>query len=172
MDRQGFREFQRAFHLPDREVEEALPIAERFDEYLSGRTPDTATAWTFSRMLIKERKNTLKNYLALFRYCSFLKSSEMRVAFLELVDGGEVSSSLYRKVGKAFGVQIRNEVFKGIGVAPYGTPSPKKPAYLNPVIDCLEETVGTDACRELLSAGLRYLPATVPGRPKEVPHRR
>ncbi len=82
----------------------------------------------------------------------------MFVALVELVDGGEVDENLYRKVAEDFGIEVRDEVFKGIGVAPYGTPSPEKPAYLHPVIARLEARVGEAACNEFLSASLRDLP--------------
>jgi hypothetical protein len=75
-----------------------------------------------------------------------------------LVDGGEVAGNLYRKVGKQLGKQLRDEVFAGIGVAPYGTPTPEKPAYLQPVIERLEAKIGKPACADFLSTGLRDLP--------------
>ena len=43
-------------------------------------------------------------------------------------------------------------------IAPYGTPTPEKPAYLQPVITRLEARVGKPACAEFLSASLRDLP--------------
>jgi hypothetical protein len=160
MNKQGFRVWLQGLRVPEKQIEDTVNISERFDNFLGepGNTPSAANAWAFSRVLIKEKKNTFKNYLALFRYCNFIKNNEMLVAFLELIDGGEVNARLYRKVAKTFGDEIRDSIFKGIGVAPYGTPSPDKPAYLNPVIDRLEKAVGTDACKEFLSAGLRDLP--------------
>ena len=96
--------------------------------------------------------------MALIRYCRFIKNNTLFVALLELVDGGEVGDNLYRRVGESFGAGIRDEIFAGIGVAPYGTPSPDKPAYLHPVIERLEARLGKDACNEFLSASLRHLP--------------
>lgn len=160
MDKQGFRNMLQSLELNEEQIEAAITIAERFEAYVNepGRIPSADTAWAFSQLLIKEGNNTEDNYIALIRYCRFIKNNDMFVALLELIDGGEVSDNLYRRVGERFGIEIREEVFTGIGVAPYGTPSPDKPAYMHPVIERLEARVGDDACNEFLSASLRDLP--------------
>ena len=137
-----------------------LDLAGRFEAYVHepGRRPSADTAWAFSRLLIEEGNNSEDNYISLIRYCRFIKDDEMFVALLELVDGGEVAENLYRMVGEKFSAATRDEVFEGIGVAPYGLPTPDKPAYLQPVIKRLEARVGKEACAEFLSASLRDLP--------------
>jgi hypothetical protein len=158
MDKQGFQKMLQARKLTEAQITASIAIAERFMQYLSDKTFTGENAWDFSNELIKVGNNTRENYLALARYCLFIKNTTMYVAFLELVDGGEVGENLYRKVSEAFGNEIREEVFAGIGVAPYGTPTPEKPAYLHPVIERLESKVGEQACREFLSDCLRDLP--------------
>ena len=160
MDQQGFRNMLLARGLNDAQIDASLKIAERFDAYLHepGRCPSEDTAWAFSKQLIEDGDNTEENYIALVRYCHFLKENELFVAFLELVDGGEVAGNLYGRLGERFGDEIRDEVYAGIGIAPYGIPTPEKPAYLHPVILNLERQVGKRACSEFLSASLRDLP--------------
>jgi hypothetical protein len=160
MDKQGFRSKLHSFKLNEEQIEVSMALAERFHAYVNepGRIPSADTAWAFSRLLIEEGNNTEDNYIALIRYCRFIKNNEMFIALLELVDGGEVGDNLYRRVGERFGTAIRDEVFNGIGVAPYGIPSPEKPAYLQPVIERLEARVGNAACSEFLSLSLRDLP--------------
>jgi hypothetical protein len=160
MAEQSFRETLQSLGLNEGQVEASIALARRFVAFLHqpGRVPSGEAAWAFSRLLIGEGRNTEANCMALVRYCRFIGDNEMLVAFLELVDGGEVGDNLYRMVGERFGEAIQDEVFVGIGVAPYGTPSPEKPAYLQPAIQRLERRVGIDVCREFLSAGLRDLP--------------
>ncbi len=160
MPEQTFRELLTGLGLNAQEIEASFKIAEEFASFVGdgGRPRSAETAWTFSRLLMAQGRNTEANYLALVRYCRFTKAHELSAAFIELVDGGEVGDNLYRMVGERFGSAIRDEVFDGIGVAPYGTPSPEKPGYLQPVIRRLEQRVGTDACRQLLSSSLRDLP--------------
>ena len=160
MDRQGFRTLLQTRKLNEEQVEASISIAERFKAFIneSGRVPSAGTAWEFSRLLIKEASNTEENYIALVRYCLFIKDQAMYVALLELVDGGEVGDNLYRQVAERFGRDLRDEVFAGIGIAPFGTPTPDKPSYLHPVIFRLEAIVGEKACRDFLSNCLRDLP--------------
>jgi len=160
MDKQGFRDLLQTRHLDEDQVGVSIAMAERFEAYLNepGRMPSAEIAGAFSQRLVEEGNNTRDNYLALIRYCYFIRNNEMYVAFLELVDGGEVGENLYRGVGERFGVEIRDEVFTGIGVAPYGTPNTEKPATLHPVINRLERRVGKEAVLELLSPSLRDLP--------------
>jgi hypothetical protein len=160
MDKQGFRIFLQKYKLNEEQIKKWITIADRFEAYIHGpgRIPSADTAWAFSRLLIEEGNNTEDNYIGLIRYCRFIENDEMFVALLELVDGGEVGENLFRMTGEKFGAGIRDEVFKGTGVAPYGTPSPDKPASLHPVIERLEARVGKEACKEFLSASLRDLP--------------
>ena len=159
MNKQGFRTMlQRpGYKLTEEQMKASMAIAERFDAYLSGKAPTAENAWNFSKTLIREGSNTRENYLALVRYCLFIKNHAMYVAMLELVDGGEVGDNLYRRVAERFGQEVRDEIFAGIGVAPYGTPTPEKPAYMQPVIERLEVKVGEQACKDFLSTCLRSL---------------
>jgi hypothetical protein len=161
MDKQEFRNMLQSLELNEEQIEASITIAERFDAYVVneyGKMLPADTAWAFSRRLIEEGHNSEDNYMALIRYCRFIKNNTMFVALLELVDGGEVDDNLFCRVGERFGTEIRDEIFAGIGVAPYGTPSPDKPAYLQPVIERLEARVGNEPCNEFLSASLRDLP--------------
>lgn len=139
MDKQGFRAMLQALKLHEEQIKESMAIAERFESYIngSGRIPPAETAWSFSRLLIEEGNNTFDNYVALIRYCRFIKNNDMFVALMELVDGGEVGDNLYRMVEEKFGTGLRDEVFAGIGVAPYGLPTPDKPVTLQPVLERL-----------------------------------
>ena len=160
MDKLGFSLFLQKYKLTQEQNEESVRIAERFDVFSHepGRMPDAETAWQFSRQLINEGINTEENYIALIRYCRYIQNNPMFVALLELVDGGEVGNNLFQRVAEQYGSEFRDEIFEGIGVVPYGTPSPEKPAFLHPVIERLEARVGNEACKAFLSPSLRDLP--------------
>jgi hypothetical protein len=160
MDKDGFRALLEKRKCTEAQIKASFAMAERFEAILQqpGRQTNAETAWEFSRLLIGEGNNTEENYIALIRYCWLIKSNEMFVALLELVDGGEVGGNLYQRTGDRFGAELRDEIFAGIGVAPYGIPTPDKPAYVQPVLRRLEARVGEAACQEFLSASLRDLP--------------
>ena len=160
MDKQGFRTLLESRKVPADKIEPALALAERFECYAQQAAQgfSAATAWAFSQDLIKEGQNTIENFYTLARYGLFTKNQAVFVAFVESLDGGEVQENLYQRVAERFGASLRDEVFAGIGVAPFGLPTPEKPRYLQPVIERLEKAVGKEALREFLSACLRDLP--------------
>jgi hypothetical protein len=160
VNEQEFRNYLRTLQLGDEAIQASIEIAKRFEAYLDEKDhlPNAETAWAFSHLLIEEGINTEDNYEALIRYCRYIRNNDMFIAFFELVDGGEVGENLHRMVGERFGDAFRDEVFSGIGVTPYGTPSPEKPAYLQPVIERICERIGVQECSDLLSSSLRDLP--------------
>ena len=160
MNREGFRELLKSRKVSEEKIESSIAIAERFEAYLAsqGGTPDSTSAWAFTKMLIDEKQNSYDNLLALARYGRFIKDNVIYVAILELLDGAEVQPNLYQKVGTLFGNVIRDEVFAGIGVSALGLPSPEKPYDLFPVLDRLVGAVGYDQVELLLSTCLRDLP--------------
>ena len=159
MDKQGFRVMLEGRNVPAEKMDSALALAERFEQFAGQSGGFSAdSAWAFSKKLIDEGRNTKENFTTLARYGLFIKNNSVFVAFLELLDGGEAQENLYKRVAERFGESLRDEVFAGVGVAPYGTPTPEKPKYMHPVIERLQQAVGEEACRDLLSESLRDLP--------------
>jgi hypothetical protein len=160
LDSQGFRTLLESRKVPAEKLDAALALAERFENYAqqAGSGFSAESAWAFSKLLIEEGQNTEENFFTLARYGLFIKSQAVYVAFVESLDGGEAQENLYHRVAERFGEMLRDEVFAEIGVAPFGLPTPEKPRYMHPVIARLEQAIGPDACRELLSSSLRDLP--------------
>jgi len=159
MDRQGFRAMLEGRKVPAGQLDSALALAERFEQFakqMGGFSAETARA--FSRRLVAEGQASLGNFLTLARYGLFIKNNAVFVALLELLDGAEAQENLYRRVAERYGESLRDDVFAGIGVAPLGIPTPEKPRYMQPVIERLEKALGTEACRALLADSLRDLP--------------
>jgi hypothetical protein len=159
MDKQGFRTMLEGRKVPAEKMDSALALAERFEQF-AGRSGGFSadSAWAFSKVLIDEGQNAEENFVTLARYGLFIKDHSVFVAFLELLDGGEAQENLYKRTAERFGESLRDEVFAGIGVASYGIPTPEKPKYMHPVIERLQQAVGQEACRDLLSDSLRDLP--------------
>jgi hypothetical protein len=159
MDRQGFRAMLEGRKVPAGQLDSALALAERFEQFakqMGGLSAETA--WAFSRRLVAEGQASLGDFLTLGRYGLFIKNNAVFVALLELLDGAEAQENLYRRVAERYGESLRDDVFAGIGIAPLGIPMPKKPRYMQPVIERLEKALGTEACRALLADSLRDLP--------------
>jgi hypothetical protein len=159
MDKQGFRAMLAGRNLPADKLDAALAVAEHFEGFAEQSGGFSAeTAWAFSKILIAEGQNSEENFMTLARYGLFTKNNAMFVAFLEVLDGGEAQENLYKRVGERYGETLRDEVFDGIGLAPFGIPTPEKPRYMQPVIERLERDLGAEACRALIGDSLRDLP--------------
>ncbi len=159
MDQDGFRAMLIGRKVPAEALDLALSLAERFEQYAAGNGGfSTETAWAFSQVLIAEGLNTVENFITLARYGLFIRDNAVYVAFLESLDGGEAQENLYHRVAERCGEAMRDAIFAGIGVAPFGLPTPEKPAYMQPVIQRLEHAIGPEATRSLLSDSLRDLP--------------
>lgn len=158
MDKEGFRDMLRDRKVPEDKLEPAIALAERFEAFLTDKPANADNAWAFSKVLIAEGNNSFENYVTLIRYCRFIKNDNMFIALMELVDGGEVAGNLYRMVGEKFGEELRDEIYAGAEVTPYGLPTPEKPATLHPVLERLQAKVGVQAGQDFLSACLRDLP--------------
>jgi len=159
MDKDGFRAMLRARKLADEAIEASVALAERFEAFAQARGSAPAEAApAFSKLLIEEGQNSEASYYALARYGRFTGDWALYVAILELLDGAEAQANLHRLAAEAFGAEVRDEAFAGIGLAPLGLPSAEKPGTMHPVVERLRERVGAEACRELLSGGLRDLP--------------
>jgi len=159
MDKQGFQIMLEGRKVPAEKMASALELAERFEQFASQHGGFSAeTAWAFSKILIAEGQNSEENFITLARYGFFIKNNTIYVAFLEVLDGGEAQENLYRRVAEKYGEAFREEIFAGIGVAPYGIPTPEKLRYMHPVIERIEKAIGPEACRTLLADSLRDLP--------------
>jgi hypothetical protein len=159
MDKQGFQTMLEGRKVPAEKMASALALAERFEQYATQAGGfRTETVWAFSKSLIAEGQNSEENFITLARYGLFIKNNAVFVAILEALDGGEAQENLYRRVAERYGEALRDEAFAGIGVAPFGLPTPEKPRYMQPVIARLEQALGADACRALIGDSLRDLP--------------
>lgn len=159
MDKQGFQTMLEGRKLPAEKMTSALELAERFEQYAAQQGGfSTEVAWAFSKILITEGQNSTENFITLARYGLFIRNNVIYVAFLEVLDGGEAQENLYKRVAERYGEALRDEVFAGIGLAPYGLPTPEKPLTMHPVVERLEKAIGSAACRDLLADSLRDLP--------------
>jgi hypothetical protein len=159
MDKQGFQTMLVGRKVPAEKMDSALALAERFEQYAAQVGGfSTETAWAFSKILVAEGQNSEENFITLARYGLFIKNNIVYLAFLEVLDGGEAQENLYKRVAEQYGETLRDEVFAGIGAAPYGLPTPEKPRYMQPAIERLEIALGAEACRALISDSLRDLP--------------
>ncbi len=169
MDQEAFRSYLISRKLPEEKLEAAVALALRFETALEGNeTPSKTDIWNFCDQLIDCHENSEENFITLARYGLFSQNNLIYVTILELLDGGEAQQNLFNRVALIHGNALRDRVFDGIGVAPYGTPTIRKPALMHPVIHRLATEIGEEACINLLADSLRDLPDELYSKEREI----
>jgi len=158
LNREGFQEFLKGREIPQDDIERSIQVVERFDDFVKElnqlRTLEYVTsddAARFTTLLIDEGINSYENFVALARYGLFVKNNDLYLAFLELIDGGNVIDVLHEKLGESVGEEKRDEVFTGIDMPPLGMPSSQKPRVTRAVMDQMEAKVDPETCKKVLS---------------------
>jgi hypothetical protein len=158
LNKEGFRRFLQGREVPVDEIENSISIVERLDGFVKNldqfRTLESVTfddTLEFTTLLINEGINSYENFVALVRYGRFAKNNDLYLAFLELIDGGNVIDVLYEKLGESVGEKKRDEVFRGIDMPPLGMPSSQKPRVTRAVMDQMEAKVDSETCKKVLS---------------------
>jgi hypothetical protein len=166
MGQETFRDYLVGRQLPPDVVNHHLALAARFSDYLeSARSqsvsipPDRQDVTAFVKLLARDGLDTYDNLVALARYGWFTDDRPTYLGALELLDGSEVMENLHTRLGQAVGDAVRDRVFEGIPLPPIGTPNTAKPAITQAVMDRLAHLVEPEVICDILSQGLRNLPA-------------
>jgi hypothetical protein len=162
MDKEKFFQLLKSRDIPEDRFEKVWEAASQFEAYLEEQgkldSPTAAAVNAYSQKLIAAGNNQWDNYFSVAQYARYRQNNEMLVAIIELVDGSEVMDNLHAVLGKEVGEAIRDEVFAGIELPPFGTASAVKPPLTQKVMERFEALVDTDTRDKILSACLRSLP--------------
>ena len=157
MDKNGFRTFLQDRKVGANQMNSFIAIAEKFERWLSGKTPTKDAVLAFSMQMIQDGENTRENIIALARYGQFLKNDLVYIAVVELLDGTEAMDNLHARLADVAGAQKRDAVFAGINLPPLGTSNTQRPPITQAVMDRLENLIAPETYRPLLSNCLRTL---------------
>lgn len=169
MELQGFEEYLKSEKLSIEQIDTALNLVKRFDEFLfkyknAAENANYDDLHNFSAYLIENEENTYINYVNLLRFAHFKKNAQLIQATLELLDGREVINNFSERLMNEFGDQVRNEIFKDIKLPPLGLHPKKKPGITKELVERLIAKIGLVECENFLAKGLRdkyigyYLP--------------
>jgi hypothetical protein len=105
------------------------------------------------KYLMKNRKNSKKNLLALLKYSRFMYNREIEIALLELLDGNDILKKLVVKANKVSDAKHREKVFSKILLPQLGTFSVDKPKLTQKFMETLEAELNIEECKEVLLSG-------------------
>jgi hypothetical protein len=160
LDEKGFRSFCVKRKLDEETTQASIEMVKELEVFLKKTTQrrDLGNATSgdlqsFVMLLMKNRKNTWDNLLALLRYARFADNREVEIALLELLDGSDVLENLSNTLKQSVGESKHEEIFEGIELPPLGTPSRDKPKITGKLMERLEAKLGESKCREMLLSG-------------------
>jgi hypothetical protein len=171
LDEKGFRKFCALLNLDEATIRACIEAVEESEALLKekhgNRNLGNATLDDLEIVvseLMKSKKNTQENFLALLRYSRFVNNREVEIALMERLGGSEVMKKLSETLKQTVCESKYNEIFDGIELPPLGTHSRDKPKITKKLMERLEAKLGEKACREVLLSGPharpreRYLP--------------
>jgi hypothetical protein len=160
MDLSLFKEYLTEKKLDADKIENALDIVKQFAEFLntdikSLENVEYEDLHSFSEVLITQDLNKYDNFIYLLRFSYFMKNDPMTIAVMETIDGGEMMVNFSERLKETHGEEIRDKVFKEIGVPPLGLHPKKRPKITMKLINRLAETIGHEETKIFLNTGLR-----------------
>lgn len=165
VNEQGFRVFLAKRNLAEGVVQAHINIVKEFEKYLKERDSDKKIDKVkpddfddFSKILMKEKRGTSDNMIALARYALFSNNKTLTVHVLELIDGAEVMENLSKNLKQKTGEAKWREIFGGLKLPDLVTDARDKSRFTQKVMESLEAKLDKERCREVLSSNLHFVP--------------
>jgi len=157
---EGFKQNLLEKENPPEKIEEAAKLLNYFQEFLKEQDKNFENVsaddfYRFSKILIKEGKNTSFSYEILILFGHFTKNHELVKLGREVFDGSEVMENFSKRLTEEYGKDFRNDVFQDLDVPPLGIDPKEKPEYTKKLISRFHDKVGEHTCVEFLAKGLR-----------------
>jgi hypothetical protein len=105
------------------------------------------------KYLMKNRKNSKKNLLALMKYSRFMGNREIEIALIELLDGNDILKKLMLRANRVAVEKNREKIFSKILSPQLGTFSVDKPRMTQKFMENLEAELNQEECKEVLLSG-------------------
>ncbi len=155
-----YKAFLEKRELKSEVIENSLKIVNEFELFLSekGKTltnSEIEDLHSFSTILIKEKKNSYENYLALLRYGFFMQEENIIIPSMELLDGSEMFPNFSKRLTEEYGEEIRNEIFGELDVPPLGLHPKKRPEYTKKLVRRFIQKFGEEKSIKFFAIGLR-----------------
>jgi hypothetical protein len=143
-----------------KDIQQSIKIIEEVETFLidTGKNNDFSHTSIedlkrIVKYLIKNKKNSKKNLLALLKYSRFMGNREIEIALLELIDGSDILKKLMLKANKVAGEKQRKKIFNKILLPQLGTFSIDKPTLTQKFMETLEAELNLEECKEVLLSG-------------------
>lgn len=164
MREMGFRKYLQKRKLKPKDIDFSISIVKQFEEHLKKNrsTLESASLETLKEyisLLMKEGKNSLERFVALARYCYYIKRTDLYVYFTSILGGANILPSVGERLATIAGKETRRKVFQGLEMPPLGTPPDGYPALTKTIMDRMEAELPPEKCREVMTWNYHEIPA-------------
>lgn len=161
LDEKGFINQLRKRNLDKEAIKASVRAVKEFEDFLKekSRNKDPGSVavidlYSYVEQLIKKKKNTVDNLIALWSYSLFKGNKKGAIALIQLVDGHFIMSTLSEKVKQTVNGDKHAKIFEGIEFPPLRTQNKDKPEITKKVMERLESELDRETRRQVLSSGL------------------
>ena len=143
MKTNAYREYLRGHGLDDEKIEERIPVILAFEDWLSKRgmeiaSADQADVGDYAKHLIAVGENTLRNYYTLCNYAMWLGLRALYVQLVEVTDCHNGMETLRDIIETRHGAEIRDQIFRE-PIPPLGADEAERFAYTQTISGRMDE---------------------------------
>jgi hypothetical protein len=159
----GFRKYLQKRKQDSKDIAFSVEAVEDFEEYLKTKksTLESATVDRLKQYisgLIKEGKNSEDRFIAIARYCYYVKKFDLYVYLVSIIGAANVPHEISERIGTIAGEEIRQRVCQGIGFPQLGSPQDDYPEVTEKILERMEAELSPAKCREIMTWNYHKVP--------------
>ncbi|MFX0047780.1 MAG: acyl carrier protein [Candidatus Hermodarchaeota archaeon] len=113
----------------------------------------------YTEYLVSTNKNSVFDFLrAILNYANYSKKWDFVIETIDIIESYNAMDTLSARITKIHGEQIRNEIFRDLSIPPLGINPEKKPDFTKTIMKRVQDKLGKEILKELLSPCLHGRP--------------
>jgi hypothetical protein len=160
----GFRKYLQKRKQDSKEIAFSVEAVKDFEEYLKMKNSKLESATIdalkqYISQLIKKNENSEDRFIAIARYCYYIKRNDLYVYLVSIIGAAKVPHEIEKRLGIIAGEEIRNSVYQGIEFPQLGSPQNNYPEITKKIIERMEAELPPAKCREIMTWNYHNVPA-------------
>jgi len=161
---QGFRKYLQKRKQDSKEIASSVEAVRDFEKYLKIKksTLESATINMLKQYilyLIKKNENSEQRFIAIARYCYYIKRNDLYVYLVSILGAANVPQEISKRVDIIAGEEIYHSVYQGIEFPQLGSPQNNYPEITKKIIERMEAKLPPAKCREIMTWNYHNVPA-------------
>jgi len=113
----------------------------------------------YTEYLVSTNKDSVLDFLrAILSYANFAKKYDFITETIDIVESYNAMDNLFTRIAEIHGEQMRDNIFRDLNIPPLGVHPEKKPNFTKIIMKRMEDKLGKETTRDLLSPCLHGRP--------------